>query len=331
VPLTGRRVLVTGAAGFIGSHLVQQLLQEGTNVRALIRYQSMNRKGWLDTLPPEEKREIEVIAGDLRDYQAVKDAVKGMDIVFHLGALIAIPYSYRHPVDVTHTNVLGTLHVALAVREHSIPLMIHTSTSETYGTARYVPMDETHPLQGQSPYAASKIGADKIVESFYRSYDLPILTLRPFNSFGPRQSTRAVIPTIIQQALHGNRIRLGNLEATRDFTYVKDTARAFICAARTGWIGKGWGETFNVGSGREIAIGELVNRIQRLSGQSLPVEVEAKRTRPKKSEVDRLCSDSSKAHQILGWKPLIPLNQGLLETMEWVRRFPQEHPEEYTL
>jgi NAD dependent epimerase/dehydratase len=316
VKFKSRNVLVTGAAGFIGSHLTQQLLAEGANVRAFTRYNSMNSRGFIDHFPQREKKEIEVIMGDLRDADAVRNAVKGMDIVFHLGALIAIPYSYHHPRDVIDTNVIGTLNVAKAILDHNVSRMIHTSTSETYGTARYVPMNESHPLQGQSPYSASKIGADKIIESFYCSYQLPVVTIRPFNAYGPRQSMRAVIPTIINQALHQPEIVLGNLSATRDFTFVEDTARAFICAALRE---EGIGEVLNAGSGFEISIKDLAEKIKSIVGRDIPIHVSEQRLRPKKSEVDRLFSDSSKAQKLIGWSPTISLEDGLQRTIDWIR------------
>ncbi|SEN12059.1 dTDP-glucose 4,6-dehydratase [Lihuaxuella thermophila] len=315
--LNGKTVLVTGAAGFIGSHLLEQLLAGGANVRAFVRYNSRNHRGFIEQLPAADQKEIEIMMGDLRDPDAVRQAVKGTDIVFHLGALIAIPYSYLNPTEVVETNVLGTLNVARAVLDFGVSRMIHTSTSEVYGTARYVPMDEQHPLQGQSPYSASKISADKVIESFYCSYDLPVITVRPFNAYGPRQSMRAVIPTIITQALFRSKIELGNLSATRDFTYVEDTARAFICAATAE---KGLGQVFNAGSGFEISIGDLAKKILQIVGREIPVCVANERLRPKKSEVDRLFSDSRKAARWLGWKPTVSLEEGLERTIDWIRQ-----------
>lgn len=327
--LNGTPVLVTGGAGFIGSHLIQKLIERGAKVRALVHYNSSNSRGFIDTLPVEQQREIDIYAGDLKDPHAVQQAVKGMEIVFHLGALIAIPYSYRNPTDVVQTNVLGTLNVAQAVKYWETPKLVHTSTSEVYGTARYVPMDETHPLQGQSPYSASKIGADKIIESFYRSYHLPAVTVRPFNAYGPRQSMRAVIPTIIAQALFRPVIVLGNLSATRDFTFVEDTANAFIHAAAAE---KAVGQVFNAGSGFEISIGELANKVKEIVGRDIPVETTEERSRPEKSEVDRLFSDSSKAEKVLNWKPEISLEEGLTRTIEWINQNPKLYrPEEYVI
>ncbi|MBN6185565.1 SDR family NAD(P)-dependent oxidoreductase [Aneurinibacillus sp. BA2021] len=327
--LQGRKVLVTGAAGFIGSHLVELLLAQGAEVRAFVRYNSLNRHGFLDHLPAEKQAEIEIICGDLRDAQAVHRAVQGCHTVFHLGALIAIPYSYKHPGDVAQVNVLGTLHVAQAALEHGVARVIHTSTSEVYGTARYVPMDETHPLQGQSPYSASKIGADKLMESFYCSYGLPVWTIRPFNAYGPRQSMRAVIPTIINQAIHQSEIVLGNITATRDFTFVEDTARAFVCAAEAE---EGAGNVYNAGSGFEISIEELAQCVLRLIGRDLPIRTASERLRPSRSEVERLFSDSSQAEQVLGWKPLVSLEEGLGRTIAWIERHrPLYRPDEYVV
>jgi dTDP-glucose 4,6-dehydratase len=249
--------------------------------------------------------------------------------VFHLGALIAIPYSYLNPTDVVQVNAIGTLNVAQAVLRWDVTRMIHTSTSETYGTARYVPMDEDHPLQGQSPYSASKIAADKIAESFYCSYQLPVVTIRPFNAYGPRQSMRAIIPTIIAQALFRDEIVLGNLAATRDFTYVTDTAQAFVHAACSD---EGLGEVFNAGSGFEISVGELAKTIRNMVGRDIPIRVDEKRLRPEKSEVDRLFSNSSKAWRVLGWKPQVSLEEGLSRTIDWMRR--HHHlfrPDEYVV
>jgi dTDP-glucose 4,6-dehydratase len=327
--IQGQTVLVTGGGGFIGSHLVQALVREGAHVKAFIRYNSANTHGFLDVLPREERREVEVIMGDLRDAHGVSQAVKGTAAVFHLGALIAIPYSYLNPTDVVQVNAIGTLNVAQAVLRWDVPRMIHTSTSETYGTARYVPMDESHPLQGQSPYSASKIAADKIVESFHCSYQLPVVTVRPFNAYGPRQSMRAIIPTIIAQALFRDEIVLGNLAPTRDFTYVSDTARAFVRAACSD---EGVGEVFNAGSGFEISVGELAETIRGIVGREIPIRLDKKRLRPEKSEVDRLFSDSSKAWRVLGWKPQVSLEEGLARTIDWVRR--NRHlfrPDEYVV
>jgi dTDP-glucose 4,6-dehydratase len=313
---SGKRVLVTGAGGFIASHLVERLIEKGASVRAYVRYNSRGDPGLLSRLDPAVYSALEVIAGDLRDLPAVQQAIKGVDVVFHLGALIAIPYSYLHPAEVVECNVLGTLNVLLAARDFGCPRLIHTSTSEVYGTALYVPIDERHPLQGQSPYSASKIGADKLAESFFCAYNLPVVTVRPFNTFGPRQSARAVIPTILSQALAGKDLRLGSLATKRDFTYVSDTVDGFLRAAESQGLE---GETFNLGSGREVTIGELVELAGRLVGRTLQVVQEAERVRPKRSEVMRLLSDNSKAREVLGWQPRVSLEEGLRRTFDWMR------------
>ena len=318
-----QKVLVTGAGGFIASHLVEALVQQGASVRAFVRYNSRGDPGLLNLLPAETLGKVEIIAGDLRDLTAMKDAMQGTQIVFHLGALIAIPYSYVHPAEVVESNVLGTLNVLLAGRELGVERIVHTSSSEVYGTARYVPIDESHPLQGQSPYSASKIAADKIAESFQLSFELPVLTLRPFNTYGPRQSTRAVIPTIITQVLSGEVVRLGNLEARRDLTYVSDTVAGFLLAGQVPGIE---GMTINLGTGREVSILELANAIIQLSGRSLGrslgrsprIETDSERLRPSKSEVDRLLSDNRLAQQALGWQPKIELEEGLRRTIAWI-------------
>ncbi|MFB5191248.1 SDR family NAD(P)-dependent oxidoreductase [Alicyclobacillus fastidiosus] len=322
-------VLVTGAAGFIGSHLLEQLLAAGARTKAFVHYNSANTRGYIDQLPAEQQKEIEIIYGDLRDAYAVSHAVKGSDVVFHLGALIAIPYSYQNPYDVVQTNALGTFHVAQAALEHGVGRIVHTSTSEVYGTARYVPMNEEHPLQGQSPYSASKIAADKIMESFHCSYQLPVVTIRPFNSYGPRQSMRAVIPTIINQALSSSEVVLGNLSSTRDFTYVEDTARAFLCAATAQQV---TGQVFNAGSSFEISIGDIAKRVLTLVGRSVPIRTAQERLRPAKSEVDRLYSDSRRAQQQLGWQPLVSFDDGLQRTIDWISQHPQLYrPNEYVV
>ena len=272
--------------------------------------------GLLAALPGEVFRQIEIVSGDLRDVEAVRAAVKGVDTVFHLGALIAIPYSYRHPREVVEVNVMGTLNVLMAGRDHSVRRIVHTSTSEVYGTGQYVPIDEKHPLQGQSPYSASKIGADKIVESFVRSFGLPVATLRPFNTYGPRQSARAVIPTIITQALTCDEIRLGSLEPKRDFTYVTDTAEGFV---RMATVDAAIGQEVNIGADSTISIGELTNKIMALVGRELPVVAEDVRKRPERSEVMRLWADNRKARELIGWTPGVSLDEGLTRTIEWIR------------
>lgn len=317
-----KRVLVTGAGGFIGSHLVETLVANGARVRAFVRYNSRGEPGLLSMLPAETYQQVEVIAGDLRDLPALSAAMKNIEVVFHLGALIAIPYSYLHPAEVVETNILGTMNALLAARETGVARIVHTSTSEVYGTALRVPIDETHPLQGQSPYSASKIGADKLAESFYCAYGLPVVTLRPFNTFGPRQSARAVIPTIISQALTQDYIRLGNLEARRDFTFVKDTVSGFLCAGSTQGIE---GNTFNLGTGSEISIGTLVDEILSLIQKPIRVETDSTRLRPEKSEVQRLISDNRLAQARLGWQPQVSLREGLKKTIDWIA----EHPTMY--
>ncbi|HNS40439.1 MAG TPA: SDR family NAD(P)-dependent oxidoreductase [Promineifilum sp.] len=313
--LDGKRVLVTGAGGFIGSQLVESLVLGGANVRAFVRYNSRGDSGLLRQLPIDVVRELDVVAGDLRDTAAVDRAVRDIDLVFHLGAIISIPYSYKHPMETAETNFMGTLNVLLACLSHNVERLIHTSTSEVYGTAQFTPMDESHPLQGQSPYSASKIGADKLVESFYRSYNLPAVTVRPFNTYGPRQSARAVIPTIITQALTAERIYLGNLDTRRDFTYVRDTVNGFICAAEAEGI---LGQELNLGTGTDISIGELARQIIRLVGRPVEIVTESERMRPEKSEVMRLLSDNGLARRVLDWEPAYSLEEGLRETIAWI-------------
>jgi len=312
----GETVLVTGAGGFIGSHLVEALVRQGAGVRAFVRYNSRQDWGLLSHLDPALLAQIEVIAGDLRDAAAVEQAMRGVTVAFHLGALIAIPYSYVHPDEVVAVNVLGTLNVLNAARRCSIERLVHTSTSEVYGTARYVPMDEGHPLQGQSPYSASKIGADKLAESYWRSFGLPVVTVRPFNTYGPRQSTRAVIPTIITQALTAERVMLGSLAPRRDFTFVSDTVAGFLKAADAPDAG---GTTLNLGTGRDVSIEEVAQMIFAIVGRPLEIAIDAERVRPKESEVDRLCSDSALAAQVLGWRPQVSLEEGLTRTIAWMR------------
>lgn len=323
-PLQGKRVLVTGAAGFIGSHLVERLVKEGASVRGFIRYTSRNDPGLLKLVSPEIFRQLEIIPGDLRDPLAVQKAVDGCQMVFHLGALISIPYSYVHPVEVAQTNVMGTLNVLTACRDANVERLMQTSTSEVYGTALRVPIDEEHPLQGQSPYSASKIGADKIVESFYCAYGLPVVTVRPFNTFGPRQSARAIIPATITQVLTQSVIHLGNLDTTRDFTYVDDTVNGFIKAAIAP---DAEGKTFNLGTGTEIKIGELVQKIIEKAGKSVKIEIDSQRLRPQISEVFRLLSNNALARERLGWQPEIDFERGLDLTIAWIR----EHLDLYRL
>ena len=313
----GKTVLVTGAGGFIGSHLAERLVRDGHRVRALVRYNGRDDRGQLDRLAPEVQSEIEVHRGDLKDPEAVRQAVQGRAWVFHLGALIAIPYSYQNPLDVVQTNVLGTAHVLDACRSsRELERVVLTSTSEVYGTARFVPIDETHPLRGQSPYAATKIGADALGESYHRAFGLPVTILRPFNTFGPRQSARAIIPTIISQALTRPVVRLGSLEPRRDLTYVKDTVAGFVAIAG---CDAALGRAVNIGQGEDIAIGELVERIADRLGRPIRVETDAERIRPAASEVGRLLAGTALARELWGWAPRYSLDQALDETIAWVR------------
>lgn len=322
--LKGVRVAVTGAAGFIGSHLVEALVAGGASVRAFVRYTSRGDRGTLALVPAAVLNEIEIVQGDLRSADSVDAAVAGCEIVFHLGALISIPFSYVSPDEAVDSNVRGTLNVLQAARRYRVRRVVHTSTSEVYGTARYVPMDEAHPLQGQSPYSASKIGADKLAESFGRAFELPVVTLRPFNTFGPRQSTRAVIPTIITQLLRGSVIRLGSLHPRRDFTFVSDTVDGFLRGATAPDIER---REINLGTGRDVSVGDLVSIIGGLLGRPARVETESERVRPEASEVDRLCASNMLARDLLGWTPQVTLEEGLRRTIEWIsthERFYQE-------
>lgn len=322
-----KRVLVTGAGGFIGSHLTERLVEEGANVRAMVHYNALGTWGWLDKSPV--RSDIEVVAGDICDRGSVRQAMQDAEIVFHLAALIAIPYSYHAPASYVRTNVEGTLNVLQAARELGVERIVHTSTSEVYGTARYVPIDEAHPLQGQSPYSASKIGADKLVESFHLSFDLPVVTVRPFNTFGPRQSARAVIPTIITQCLTGKIVCLGNLHPTRDLNYVSNTVDGFVLAATAP---NAIGQTINLGSGHEISIGDLAKLIIRLVGRPISIESDEQRLRPDKSEVERLLADNTVARSILGWEPVVGLEEGLECTIEWMRQHQERYrPNVYTI
>lgn len=312
------KVLVTGAGGFIGSHLTEELVKQGEDVRAFVRYNSRDERGLLEELPKEIQNQMEVILGDLKDPDGVKKAVKGCHQIFHLGALIAIPYSYVHPFDFIQTNVIGTAHLLNACLENeTLERIIHTSTSEVYGTAQYIPIDERHPLQAQSPYAASKIAADKLAESYYLSFDLPIAIIRPFNTFGPRQSLRAIIPTIISQALANKKILLGNIEPRRDFLFVKDTVRGFI---ELGKCDEAIGMIVNIGTGNDISIGELVKKILHLMGKRGEIEIEERRIRPLKSEVMQLLSDTRMAQRLFGWAPKYTLENGLEKTIDWYRK-----------
>lgn len=311
----GRRVLVTGAGGFIGSHLVDELVGRSASVRAFVRYTSRSDDGFLSLVPPDVRNELDIVRGDLRDENAVAAAVQGMDTVFHLGSLIGIPYSYVHPREVVETNLTGTLNVLLAARSAGVERLVHTSTSEVYGTAVYVPIDEAHPLQGQSPYSASKIGADKLVESFRCSFGLPVITVRPFNTYGPRQSARAVIPTIITQALTSDVVKLGNLDPRRDFTFVTDLVEGFLAAAD---CDKALGEVVNLGSGKDVSVGELTDIIIGLVGRSVTVDSEGERRRPDDSEVQRLLASAVHARELMGWRAKVDLRTGLRSTIDWI-------------
>jgi dTDP-glucose 4,6-dehydratase len=313
----GKTVLVTGAAGFIGSHLTERLVHGGYEVRVLVQYNGRDDRGHLDALPREVQRSIEVHRGDLKDPEAVRRAVAGRQWVFHLGALIAIPYSYQNPYDVVQTNVVGTAHVLDACRSSgALERLVLTSTSEVYGTAQYVPIDEKHPLRGQSPYAATKIAADALGESYHRAFGLPVTILRPFNTFGPRQSARAIVPTIISQALLRPQVRLGSLEPRRDLTYVKDTVSGFLAIAA---CDAALGRVVNIGRGADLSIGDLVERIAARLGKPLRVETESARLRPANSEVGRLLAGTSLARELWGWTPRYTLYEALDETIAWVR------------
>lgn len=312
-----KKVLVTGADGFIGSHLTESLVERGYEVKAFTYYNSFNSWGWLDSLPKEKLSEIEIFSGDIRDPNGVREAMRGVEGVFHLAALIAIPFSYHSPDSYVDTNIKGTLNVLQAARELGTERIMITSTSEVYGTAQYVPIDEKHPFQGQSPYSATKIGADRLAESFYRSFNLPISIVRPFNTYGPRQSARAVIPTIITQLLSGKEeIKLGALTPTRDFNYVKDTAAGFIAIAESD---KTIGEEINIATQKEISIGELATEIIHQINPSAQIVCEEQRLRPEKSEVNRLLGCNKKIKQLTSWEPRYSLQQGIEETIVWLK------------
>jgi dTDP-glucose 4,6-dehydratase len=330
VRFDGKTVVVTGAGGFIGSHLVEGLVREGARVRAMLRYTSRGQRGALDMVPDTVMEHVDVTLGDVRDFDAVREICRGADAVFHLAALIGIPYSYEHPQEVIDTNILGTSNVLLAAKElSSLERIVLTSTSEVYGSALRIPMDEEHPLQAQSPYSATKIAADALGLSFHRSFALPVTIVRPFNAYGPRQSARAVIPAILSQALAGMTLRLGTLDTTRDFTYVADTAQGFLAVAAAD---RAVGEVVNVGSGTEVSIRDVVHAAAKIVGRELKVEGDEQRMRPTASEVARLHSDSSKAAKLTGWRAEVPLEEGLQRTADWIR----EHiglyrPKEYAV
>jgi NAD dependent epimerase/dehydratase len=320
--LQGKKVLVTGADGFIGSHLTEYLVRQGVNVRAFVYYNSFNSWGWLDESSPDIKQSLDVFAGDIRDPHGVRTAMQGCDVVLHLAALIAIPYSYHSPDTYIDTNIKGTLNVVQAARDLGVERVVHTSTSEVYGTARFVPITEAHPLQGQSPYSASKIGADQIAQSFHLSFKTPVTTIRPFNTYGPRQSARAVIPTIITQIAAGARqIKLGAVHPTRDFNYVRDTVRGFVAMAE---CDAAIGEVVNVGSNYEISVGDTAKLIATLMGTEVEFTSDEQRMRPAGSEVERLWADNARARDLVGWSPEYPgidgLKRGLAETIDWFTR-----------
>lgn len=320
--ITNKKILVTGADGFIGSHLTEYLVRAGADVRAFVYYNSFNSWGWLDDADQEVKSSLDVFAGDIRDPHGVRSAMQGCDVVMHLAALIAIPYSYHSPDTYIDTNVKGTLNVVQAARELGVERVVHTSTSEVYGTARFVPITEVHPLQGQSPYSASKIGADQIAQSFFHAFSTPVTTVRPFNTYGPRQSARAVIPTIITQIAAGaKKIKLGALHPTRDFNYVQDTVRGFVALAEAD---AAIGNVVNLGSNYEISIGDTVGLIAELMGREVVIQSDEERLRPVGSEVERLWADNRLAKELAGWSPQYPgiegLKRGLTETISWFRQ-----------
>ncbi|MBO9700880.1 MAG: SDR family oxidoreductase [Sporocytophaga sp.] len=313
--LKNKKVLITGADGFIGSHLVEKLLEEGCKVRAFVYYNSFNSWGWLDSFPKEKLAQLEIIAGDIRDPHGVKNAMKDIEVVFHLAALIAIPYSYHSPDTYIDTNVKGTLNIVQAAKELGVERVLVTSTSEVYGTALYVPIDEKHARQGQSPYSATKIGADYIADSFYRSFGVPVTIVRPFNTYGPRQSARAVIPTIITQLLAGkNEIKLGSLHPTRDLLFVKDTAKGFIEIAKADAT---IGEEVNIAMQEEISVGDLAQKLISQINEKAKIITDEQRFRPEKSEVERLFGSNKKIKELTNWKPDYTLDSGLAETIKW--------------
>lgn len=318
-----KSVLVTGAGGFIGSHLVEDLCRRGACVRAFVRYNARGSQGWLEDIPADMRREIDVFAGDVSEYTSLRQAMAGVEVVFHLAALIGIPYSYSSPAAYVRTNIEGTLNALQAARDAGVEKFVHTSTSEVYGTARYVPIDEGHPLQAQSPYSASKIAADALALSFHRSFGLPVATVRPFNTYGPRQSLRAVIPTIISQILGNSIVHLGATHPTRDFTFVLDTVAGFLSVAESS---KTVGEVVNIGSGVEISIRNLAGLIAELMGKSVDIEVEPDRLRPQNSEVERLWAGTEKARSLLDWQPVTALRKGLQRTIDWFHEWRATHP-----
>ncbi len=325
-----KTVVVTGAGGFIGSALVERLVADGAHVRAMLRYTSRGQRGCLDELPDATMRDVDITLGDVRDVDAVREVLRGADVVFHLAALIGIPYSYEHPQEVIDTNIMGTSNVLIAAKElGTLERIVLTSTSEVYGSALRIPIDEEHPLQAQSPYSATKIAGDALGLSFHRSFGMPVAIVRPFNAYGPRQSARAVIPTIISQALAERTLKLGTLETTRDFTFVDDTARGFVAVAASD---DAIGQVVNLGSGTEVSIGDIVAKVAKIVGRELEVAVDDQRVRPQKSEVSRLQADSTKALKLAGWHAEVSLDEGLRRTSEWIRAHLHEYrTEEYAV
>jgi len=316
--IKNKKILITGADGFIGSHLVEEVLEQGGKVKAFVYYNSFNSFGWLDTFPSDVLQKIEVVSGDIRDKGFVQESMQGCDMVFHLAALIGIPYSYHAPDSYVDTNIKGTLNVLSAAQKLSLERVLVTSTSEVYGTAQYIPIDEKHPYQGQSPYSATKIGADRLAESFFTSFDLPVTIVRPFNTFGPRQSARAIIPSIITQILSGSKeLHLGNLTPTRDLNYVKDVVKAFVEISK---CNDAIGEEINICNGKEISMRELVDVIVESLEADVIISIEDERLRPSKSEVDRLLGDNSKILLMTNWKPQISLSEGLMNTIKWLKQ-----------
>ncbi len=312
----GKKVLVTGAGGFIGSHLTERLFELGANVRAFVRYTSRSDEGFIKYFSDDLRKHMDIVYGDIRELETVVKAVDGVDVIFNLAALVGIPYSYIHPQEVIEANTIGTLNLLMAARDVGIEKLVQTSTSEVYGTARYVPINEEHPKQPQSPYSASKIAADAIALSFYHSFDLPVAVIRPFNTYGPRQSDRAVIPSIISQALTKDRLTLGSTTPTRDFTFVTDTAEGFIKVAESE---KSVGMEINIGSGQEISIEDLIRKIISLVGRDIVIEHDKERVRPASSEVERLCADNTSARKLLGWSPKVSLTHGLEKTINFIK------------
>ncbi len=322
-----KKVLITGAGGFIGSHLVERLLERGAKVRAFLRYTSRSDEGFIKYFSDDLRKQMDIVYGDIRELESVVKATDGVDVVFNLAALVGIPYSYIHPQEVIEANTVGTLNVLMAARDAGVEKLVQTSTSEVYGTAQYVPIDEKHPKQPQSPYSASKIAADAIALSFYHSFDLPVAVIRPFNTYGPRQSDRAVIPSIISQALTKDKLTLGSMTPTRDFTFATDTADGFIKGAESE---KAVGMEINLGTGKEISIEDLIRKIVSLVGRDVTIERAEERIRPAGSEVERLCADNTVAQDLLGWSPKVSLTQGLEKTIDFIKNNPGFYdPENY--